>query len=434
MLGQMSLGSDGQLRDKVQTAIKRLQAFEPPEGYYVAFSGGKDSQCVYHLCQMAGVKFDAHYAITSVDPPELVRFIRENYPDVEFTRQYYPDGKPITMWSLIAEHTIPPTRKARYCCASLKEPGGGGRIVVTGVRWAESANRKNNHDVVDIRGKKAIKTAEQNGVQFRTNKHGELIMNDDNDDARRTVESCYRTRKTMVNPIVDWTDEDVWEFLNSNNIPHCCLYDEGFTRLGCIGCPLAGSEKMRKDFERWPKYKQLYIKAFQRMVDKHPGEIKIFQRTYEPKYSIDTNDPNKIGGGAGMVSPNARRRAEAEGRVIAAETPCFDGGSKWEQREDMAGNEWVEVPQNKVGGGTARSLDLDGKPQRERDGRSPGDYLDGRSRNSGGQTYGSTAVESGWEEAVLTDIGGEMLEHYIWQSGTMNTPPRILWNAVHRQR
>lgn len=124
MLGQMSLGSDGQLRDKVETAIKRLQEFEPPEGYYVAFSGGKDSQCVYHLCKMAGVMFDAHYAITSVDPPELVRFIRENYPDVEFTRQYYPNGKPITMWSLIAEHTLPPTRKVRYCCEALKEPGG----------------------------------------------------------------------------------------------------------------------------------------------------------------------------------------------------------------------------------------------------------------------------------------------------------------------
>lgn len=135
MLGQMRIGSDGELMDKVETAIRRLKNFEPPDGYYLAFSGGKDSQCVYHLAKMAGVKFDAHYAVTSVDPPELVRFIKEHYPDVEFTKQhyaddnprhYYPDGqpKPITMWSLIADHTIPPTRKARYCCAGLKERGG----------------------------------------------------------------------------------------------------------------------------------------------------------------------------------------------------------------------------------------------------------------------------------------------------------------------
>ena len=76
----MKLTIDGQIKGdhehKVELAIERLKAFEPPDGYYVAFSGGKDSQCIYHLCQIAGVKFDAHYAITSVDPPELVRFIR----------------------------------------------------------------------------------------------------------------------------------------------------------------------------------------------------------------------------------------------------------------------------------------------------------------------------------------------------------------------
>ena len=82
MLGQIKLSTDGELLDKVQLAIKRLKAFEPPEGYYLAFSGGKDSQAVYHLAKMAGVKFDAHYCVTSVDPPELVKFIKTHYPDV----------------------------------------------------------------------------------------------------------------------------------------------------------------------------------------------------------------------------------------------------------------------------------------------------------------------------------------------------------------
>ena len=41
MLRQIDLM--GNTLDKVQTAIDRLRAFEPNEGYYLAFSGGKDS-------------------------------------------------------------------------------------------------------------------------------------------------------------------------------------------------------------------------------------------------------------------------------------------------------------------------------------------------------------------------------------------------------
>lgn len=303
MIEQMEIGLDSKIRDKLQIAIDRLKAFEPPEGYYVAFSGGKDSQCVYHLCKLAGVKFDAHYAVTSVDPPELVHFIKSHYPDVEFEHQYWDDGKPehyypngrpkpITMWNLIADNTLPPTRKVRYCCASLKEPGGKGRITVTGVRWSESINRKKSHDVVGFHGKPVgtRKIAEANGAEFKLNKHGEVIMNDDNDAARRTVEQCYRTRKTLVNPIVDWDEEDVWDFLNDLGVKHCSLYDEGFKRLGCIGCPLSGSKHMIRDFERWPKYKEMYIRAFQKMIDNHPGQIRVLDPKAQVKYRLDDFD------------------------------------------------------------------------------------------------------------------------------------------------
>ena len=276
----MQIGMDGILSDKVDTAIRRLKAFEPEEGYYLAFSGGKDSQSIYHLAKMAGVKFDAHYTLTSVDPPELVHFIRQQYPDVLFDVPRDESGRQISMWSLIASHTIPPTRKARYCCDKLKEPGGAGRVTVTGVRWAESQNRKNSHGTVDIKSRPAStgKLAGKIGVEYTKNRHNGIVLNDDNDLARRLVESCYRTRKTIVNPIVDWDDEDVWGFLNDNGIPHCSLYDEGFTRLGCIGCPLAGSDAMKRDFARWPKYRALYIRAFQHMIDNHPSDIQIYER------------------------------------------------------------------------------------------------------------------------------------------------------------
>ena len=275
--------------DKVQKAIDRLKAFEPKEGYYLAFSGGKDSQCIYHLAKMAGVKFDAHYSVTTVEPPELMRFIKEQYPDVEWERHYWPDNpkynlpsgkrRQITMWNLIADHTIPPTRQARYCCSALKESGGGGRLVVTGVRWAESARRKALHGVADIQTKSRKlheEAMETNSTAARVNKNGGLVFMDDNSETRRMVEQCYAKRKTTVNPIVDWEDEDVWEFLNDvAKVPHCSLYDEGFTRLGCVGCPLQGREGMLRDFARWPRYKELYIRAFDKMIQNHPGEIKV---------------------------------------------------------------------------------------------------------------------------------------------------------------
>lgn len=168
--------------------------------------------------------------------------------------------------------------------------------MVTGVRWAESNNRKQTHGVANIQGKPkhTQRIADEYGAEYKLNKHGEVIMNDDNDANRRMLEHCYRTQKTMVNPIVDWADEDVWDFLNENNIPHCCLYDEGYTRLGCIGCPLAGTKQMLRDFERYPKYKEAYIRAFQRMIDNHPGQIKILDPNSDTKFKLDV--PDEIGG------------------------------------------------------------------------------------------------------------------------------------------
>lgn len=249
------------IHDKVETAIERLRAFEPPEGYFVAFSGGKDSQCIYHLCVEAGVRFDAHYSHTTVDPPEVIRFMREHYPDVIVDK---PD---ITMWQLIVKKGMPPTRKVRYCCDVLKEGGGRGRIAVTGVRWEESTKRKHNRGLLELNNytRQYIK-----------------LMND-NDEARRMFETCTMKSMHTLNPIIDWTSEDVWEYLNSRSIPHCSLYDEGFDRIGCIGCPLAGPVQMQKEFARYPKYKQAYLRAFEKMLKVREGNGKPYHQWRTPE-------------------------------------------------------------------------------------------------------------------------------------------------------
>lgn len=98
-------------------------------------------------------------------------------------------------------------------------------------------------------------------------------MNDDNDENRRLAEFCYRTQKMLLNPIVDWTDDEVWEFLNDIvKVPHCRLYDEGYKRIGCIGCPMAGAAGQNAGFKRYPKFRALYVRAFDRMIEQRKSE------------------------------------------------------------------------------------------------------------------------------------------------------------------
>lgn len=256
-----------ELAEKVKTSIERLKAFEPEEGYYLAFSGGKDSVVCKALMDMAGVKYDATYRVTSVDPPELVQFIRDKHPDVKREVPRDKDGKPITMWNLIPRKMYPPTRVARYCCQYLKETAGDGRMIVTGVRWAESSARKASQGIVTLMTRRdQAKDVEEHPDFRRTNRGGVILVND-NDDSRRMVEQCFKRHKTTVNPIIDWTNSDVWTFVRSERIPFCGLYNEGFTRLGCIGCPMAAQKMRELNFLRWPKYKESYLRAFQRMLD-----------------------------------------------------------------------------------------------------------------------------------------------------------------------
>ena len=92
-----------------------------------------------------------------------------------------------------------------------------------------------------------------------------MVLNDDNDEARRAVEVCFRTKKTLVNPIIDWTDDDVWEFIHKYNIPYCELYDKGKKRLGCIGCPMNTATR-KQELDEYPKYKEQYLRCFDKMV------------------------------------------------------------------------------------------------------------------------------------------------------------------------
>lgn len=165
------------------------------------------------------------------------------------------------MWNLIPIKTTPPTRLIRYCCAYLKEHTGDGQkaVTITGIRWAESPRRKRTRAGVE--------------VAYTKTRPRELYDPDEiaPEEVAGLLDGSY---ETILNPIIDWTDADVWQFIHENGVAYCSLYDEGFTRLGCIGCPLAGPEMQEKEFARWPKYKENYMMAFARLVENNRAKAK----------------------------------------------------------------------------------------------------------------------------------------------------------------
>jgi len=220
------------LDDLVEKSICLLKRREPPDGYYVAFSGGKDSTVMLDLVKRAGVKYDAHYNVTTVDPPELVLFIRQQYPEVKWERPAK------TMYQLIEDNMMPPTRLMRYCCRILKEHGGEGRSCVMGIRAEESQQRAN----------------------------------------RSETEDDYNYAKSYIHPIFMWSENDIWQYIHERQLPYCSLYNAGFNRLGCVGCPMAGSKERERQFKRWPGIERAYIAAMQKAVNRRiaKGKQSIF--------------------------------------------------------------------------------------------------------------------------------------------------------------
>ena len=274
------------LQEKIEQSYKILKlAAEMSKEYYkkpliITYSGGKDSDVIVQLAIecLEPNDFEVLNSHTTLDAPETVYYIRDKFKElnelgIKTTIQYprKKDGSFNSIWRMIEEKQIPPTRLARYCCAELKETSTPNRFIATGVRSEESAGRR-NRDYFATRGRTKKKS------NYYSYDHTLEVFEDDK--ARRNeggveaneigVYDCYlitqakQNKDLICNPIYKWIHREVWEFIEDRKMKYNPLYDKGFTRVGCIGCPLASNQVI--ELEMYPKYKQNFINAFERML------------------------------------------------------------------------------------------------------------------------------------------------------------------------
>lgn len=258
--------TDG-LKELECKAIERLKYAEnlcrklfPDDMLTLCYSGGKDSDVILHLALKSGIRFRAVYNMTGIDHPDVYREIRGKFEELRSSgiecviRRWEK-----SIFQLIEEKLFLPTRKIRFCCKELKERTGD-KFIITGVRWAESWKRQRRKDL-------EVRLGFSEYIKEEGDSRKELILSSDNDEKRKMIENCEIKSQRAINPIVDWSDNDVFEYIYKNNIKISDLY-KFYNRIGCVLCPMSGARQKNLDERLAPGYKKAFLKSCERMIEK----------------------------------------------------------------------------------------------------------------------------------------------------------------------
>ena len=251
--------------DRFRWAAKEAERlFDMP--LVVKYSGGKDSDVILQLAKESGVPFRVDHNLTTADPPDNVYYIRRVFARLREEgidcRINVPKR---SLWRIMRETLVIPARVMRVCCGELKERRmPDAPYIVTGVRWAESANRRAKSGIAMVHAEHPSTSARYTGGEQVAAAAG--LLTTDDASSRRLFEQCRMRGVRVLNPIIDWSDDDVWDYLHSRHIEGNPLYKEGWKRIGCVGCPLAGRRAREIAFARYPKLYKAWADAIEYVI------------------------------------------------------------------------------------------------------------------------------------------------------------------------
>ena len=208
------------LEKQAMKMIKTIAAIYDP--LQIAYSGGKDSEILYHLCQKAQINFQAYYNSTTIDEPGTITWVA-THPNTTINRP------PRTFFDILRHRGFPSSDR-RFCCRELKHRRIG-EYVITGVRAAESKKRREKYN------------EPEQCIRYANGKTSRQLM-----------------------PLLNWTDKDIETYITIENIKcHPHYYDnEGRfqvkRRIGCLACPLR-NDHGKAQFQKYPKLVRLWIEA-----------------------------------------------------------------------------------------------------------------------------------------------------------------------------
>lgn len=236
------------LQKKIEQSIRLLQQVQkahPDEVIEIAYSGGKDSDVILQLAKEAGIRYEAIYKNTTIDPPGTIRHAQDMGATII---------RPKRTFAELIQKNGAPTRFSRFCCSELKEYKVRD-VSVMGIRRSESSKRAELY-------------SEPTACRFYGSK-------------KNHVEAIY--------PILEWTNEDVADYLTDRKIKCAPIYydEKGFfhveRRLGCMCCPLASKKNRIDEFRKHPGMVRFYLRNLRIFLETHPNvnTHKNFSSEYE---------------------------------------------------------------------------------------------------------------------------------------------------------